>query len=176
MSRAFVKEPDGDAAGDVPPERAPSPHPNYMTPGGAQRLAEKVQDLRARRDELAKNKDADLKSTDELKQIERELRYLDQVLQRAIVIDSHQQAHADVRFGAAVTVVDEQSQTHTFTIVGEEETCAPKGYISWVSPLAKSLLGRRVGDVVLWERPAGNVQLEITAIHYPDLSQPPSHE
>ncbi|HTT08450.1 MAG TPA: GreA/GreB family elongation factor [Gammaproteobacteria bacterium] len=176
MSRAFVKEPDGDAAGDELPERAPSPHPNYMTPGGARRLAEKVQNLRDRRDQLVKTKDADMTAANELKQLERELRYLEHALQSAIVIDTHLQAHDDVRFGAAVTVIDEENRSHTFTIVGEEETCAPRGCISWVSPLARSLLGRKAGDVVLWERPLGNVELEITAIHYPDLSQTPAHE
>jgi transcription elongation GreA/GreB family factor len=170
MSRAFVKEQDGEAAGDELPERAPSPHPNYMTPGGARRLAEKVQTQRARRDLLVKKKDTDITAAGELKQVERDLRYLEHTLQRAIVVNSHEQTHADVRFGAAVTVVDEGNHAHTFHIVGEEETCAPNGHISWVSPLAKSLLSHRVGDVVLWERPAGNVELEITAIHYPDLS------
>lgn len=170
MSRAFVKELDGETAGDELPERAPSPHPNYMTPGGVRRLAEKVQTLRTRRDLLAQQKDADMTAAGELKHVERELRYLEHTQQRAIVVDSHKQTHTDVRFGAAVTVVDEENHPHTFIIVGEEETCAPEGYISWVSPLAKSLLGRQVGDVVLWERPAGNVELEITAIHYPDLS------
>jgi transcription elongation GreA/GreB family factor len=57
--------------------------------------------------------------------------------------------------------------TREFAIVGEDEADAAGGKVSWVSPLAKAMLGARAGDVVTWQRPAGNVELEITAIRYP---------
>jgi len=53
-----------------------------------------------------------------------------------------------------------------FHIVGEDEANASINKVSWVSPLAKSLLGQKVGDTVVWHRPAGNINLEILDIHY----------
>ena len=170
MSRAFVKEPDGADAGEDLPERLLSPHPNYLTPGGLHALQLELAQLRAQLAALPVDANEDIQAHGERLRIERDLRYYELMLQKAVVIESHRQPHADVRFGAAVTVVDPDDQRHTFTIVGESETCAPKGYISWVSPLASALLGRRLGDTVIWERPAGNVELEIVAIAYPDLS------
>ena len=72
----------------------------------------------------------------------------------------------EVAFGATVRVADPQDEEREFTIVGEDELDAEHGRVSWVSPLAKALLGARVGDVILWRRPAGDVELEILAIRY----------
>jgi len=50
--------------------------------------------------------------------------------------------------------------------VGEDEAEPDKGYISWVSPLARELLGKKTDDTVLWERPAGDLELEILGFSY----------
>ncbi len=55
----------------------------------------------------------------------------------------------------------------SFAIVGEDEADAAAGKVSWVSPLARALLGSSVGDIVTWRRPTGDVELEIVAIDYP---------
>ena len=55
---------------------------------------------------------------------------------------------------------------HTFHIVGEDEADASINKVSYVSPFAKSLIGRKIGDSVIWQRPAGNITLEIMDIHY----------
>jgi transcription elongation GreA/GreB family factor len=166
MSRAFVKEPEGEAAEDDLPLRGPSPYPNYVTPRGFSLLKARLQKLEEERGSLD-SPDADLSAKTRLKPVERDIRALEDSLERAIVVDPRQQSRDDVRFGAAVTVMDEEEQSHQFTIVGEDEACAPKGLISWISPLAKALLGKRVGDTVIWERPAGNLELEIVSFHYP---------
>jgi transcription elongation GreA/GreB family factor len=67
-----------------------------------------------------------------------------------------------------VDVVDAAGARHEFAIVGEDEADAEHGKVSWVSPLARALIGAGVGDVVQWRRPAGEVALEIRAIRYPE--------
>ena len=134
----------------------------------AKELQEEQQALRTQREQLLALGD-DMTAKTQLKQIERDLRYLELCLQNAIVVATSP-SQAEIRFGAAVEVVDEDGTTRQFRIVGEHEACAPSGLISWVSPLARSLIGRRVGDVILWERPAGNVELEITEVSYPEWS------
>jgi transcription elongation GreA/GreB family factor len=51
-------------------------------------------------------------------------------------------------------------------IVGDDEADAPAGYISWASPLARALIGARVGDAVTWRRPAGTAEIEILRVEY----------
>lgn len=84
-----------------------------------------------------------------------------------ILVDPAVQPDTDIRFGAAVEVLDENGDRHRFRIVGEDEACAPRGYISWTTPLARALQGKRVGDVVIWEHPAGNMELEVVGFDYP---------
>jgi transcription elongation factor GreB len=167
MSRAFVKEPDGDAADPALPERALSEHPLYVTPRGLKRLHVEVQRLRDQQRELQAAGD-DIAARAQLRQVERDLRYAELCAQNAIEVAPPPEQD-EVRFGAQVDLLDEDGHSHRFCIVGEHEACAPTGLISWVSPLARSLIGRRVGDTVIWERPAGNAELEVAAIAYPDM-------
>jgi transcription elongation GreA/GreB family factor len=71
-----------------------------------------------------------------------------------------------VHFGATVRAEDAEGRVHRFKIVGEDEADVATGKVSWVSPLAKALIGARVGDTVKWRRPAGEVELEILEISY----------
>ena len=66
-----------------------------------------------------------------------------------------------------MTVEDEDGNSRTYRIVGEDEADPDQGKVSWVSPLAKALIDARAGDLVLWERPTGAVELEIISISYP---------
>ena len=169
MSRAFVKEPDGDDPGDGLPCRRKSPHPNYVTPAGLAQLKARVQALRAQHDRL-KTGDGGPGvpgGAGDPRAVERDLRYFADRVETAIVVDPAAQPRDKVLLGARVTTVDENGVTRTFTIVGEDEADAAAGKVSWVSPLAKALLGHREGDAVLWSRPAGELEIEITAIEYP---------
>ena len=165
MSRAFVKEPDGDTPDNEPPERPQSVHPNYVRPSGVAALQEQVRELSERRAALQASVDT-LSAKSELNQIERDLRFIEQRITRAVVVDPSQQTGDEIRFGARVELEDKDGTRQEFTIVGEDEACAPKRLISWVSPLASALLGQRVGDVVIWERPMGNCELEIVDVQY----------
>ena len=166
MSRAFTKEPEGDQAADELPCRQQSPHPNYATPAGLNLLRARVAEIRAEHDRL-KHAVGDPGTAGRLRAVERDLRYLLDRVETAIVVDPATQPRDKALFGARVTTVDKNGVKRTFTIVGEDEAKAGAGKVSWVSPLAKAIIGHRVGDVVLWTRPAGELDLEITAIEYP---------
>lgn len=166
MSRALVKQSDDDQLDDELPERLQSAHPNYVTPAGLRRLHVRLKELGEKRARLQSTSDR-LTEKNRLRHIGRELRHVEQSLKRAILVDPASQPRSDIRFGAEIEVLDEQGERHRFRIVGEDEACAPKGYISWVSPLARALLGKRIGDSVVWEHPAGNMELEVVGFDYP---------
>jgi hypothetical protein len=69
-----------------------------------------------------------------------------------------------VRFGSTVRAIDESGEVYEVSLVGEDEADVQKGLISYVSPLAKALLKARVGDEVIWQRPLGEVRLEILSV------------
>lgn len=162
MSRAFVKEdgPDNEPLPDLPV----SPHPNYVTPRGLQALRDRLaatqaelQRLKARADRLDRLPE---------KAAERDIRYLEARLRSAILVDPADQPAGEVAFGATVTIADADGVEAVYEITGEDEADASLGRIAPHSPLARALLGARVGDVVEWNRPAGRVELEVLAIAY----------
>ena len=166
MSRAFVKEPDEGAPVEGLPERQISDHPNYVTPTGLKQLKDRVGDLETRRLELLDGED-DL-AREQLVYVDRDLRYYTARLECAIPVAMSRQPRRKVAFGAAVTVSQNGGDRRTFIIVGEDEADLKEGKISYVSPLAEALVEARVGSSVLWRRPAGNLQLTVEAIEYPE--------
>jgi len=164
MSRAFVKESDEDLASDELPERPQSPYPNYVTPAGLARLQVQYSELLDRRAQLVAADDPLLKQ--QVRQVQRDLRYFQRRLESAILVEVSSQPRDEVHFGAMVDVGDENGQRLTFSIVGEDEADVGAGKISWASPLGKAMIGSKVGDNVVWKRPAGDTGLEILAIHY----------
>jgi len=165
MSRAFVKEADANTSGEELPERPQSPHPNYVTPTGLSKLQAQLAELQVQRQEQMAHPDGIL-AEEHLKPLERDIRYFQERIERAIVIDLAAQPRDKVAFGAVVTTVDDDDQKRRFAIVGEDEADPAAGKISWVSPLAAALVGASVGDTVVWKRPGGDRNLEITAIRY----------
>ena len=165
MSRGFVKEDDLEHAGTDLPERPVSTHPNYVTPLGLQLLQQQSEQLEQQRLALAPLKE-DAVAQQRLVMVERDQRYVSAKLEQAIVVDPAQQSGDTVLFGAKVTVEDDDGESHIFAIVGEDEADIAANMVSWVSPLAHALLGHKVGESVVWKRPAGNLNLEITDIHY----------
>lgn len=166
MSRAFVKEPDEGAPVDGLPDRQISDHPNYVTPIGLRQLELKVGELETRRLELLD--DEDELAQEQLAYVDRDLRYYTARLESAIPVDLARQPRRKVAFGAAVGVSENGGARRTFTIVGEDESDLASGRISYVSPLAEALLEARVGATVLWRRPAGNIELTVESIAYPE--------
>ena len=164
MSRAFVKDGDDDGTVDLP-DLPLSPHPNYVTPRGLALLT-------ARRDDAGRRRDAiDPDAVDaklERAHLDRELRWLDARTGTAIVVTADGKPHDRVSFGARVRVVDDDGRELVYRIVGEDEADPEDGRISWISPLARALDRTRVGDSVVWKRPAGDLTVEVLDIEFAD--------
>lgn len=165
MSRGFVKEDDLEHAGTDLPERPISPHTNYVTPNGLKQLQQLASTLDNKRIDYAAKKDDPL-AKQALSEIDRDLRYLAARLKDAQLVDPSGQDQSTTLFGATVQVEDEEGLQHTFTIVGEDEADLAQNKVSYVSPIARALTGKKVGDSALWHRPAGALLLEIIEITY----------
>lgn len=140
MSRAFVKEQDGDA-GEGLPERVVSPHRNLVTPDGLALLDARLRQLDG---ELVAARAADDRAA--IARIERDRRYWSRRRASAECVPWPTAPIDQVRFGCLVTLEDAEGGRHAFRIVGEDEADPSAGRLSWVSPLAETLLGARVGD------------------------------
>jgi transcription elongation factor GreB len=103
-----------------------------------------------------------------LREIDRRLAYLAKVMKAARVVDpAKQEDRSQVRFGATVELADEDDNRRTLTIVGDDETDASKGCIGWSAPLARALIGAKIGDERIVRLPAGEKSYEVVAISYP---------
>jgi transcription elongation factor GreB len=103
-----------------------------------------------------------------LRQIDSRCKHLMKRMDLAEIVDSSLQQHLEkVFFGAWVTLFNLADDSEvTYRIVGKDELEPNKGYISWVSPLAKAMLGKAIGDVVKVATPAGEDEYEIIEVRY----------
>ena len=103
-----------------------------------------------------------------LREIDRRLGYLSKVMKSAKVVDPSRQEQRDtVRFGATVELADENDDRRIITLVGEDEADASSGQVSWAAPIARALVGARVGDERIVRLPSGEKSYEIMRIDYP---------
>jgi transcription elongation factor GreB len=188
MNKAFTRETD-DAEDDVP-EGAPllpAGTRNYMTPGGFARLKQELDQLvSAERPELVatiswaagngdRSENGDyIYGKKRLREVDRRIRFLVKRLDRAEVVDPVARAGGEdddrIFFGATVDVVNDKGESRTISIVGVDEIDTARGYISWVSPMARALIKAREGDTVTLHTPAGAEELEIAAVRYEPLA------
>ena len=104
-----------------------------------------------------------------LREIDRRLGHLSRIMKAAKVVDPRLQvSRGEVRFGATVELADEEDSRRLLTIVGDDETDASAGRIGWSAPLARALIGAKVGDERIVRLPAGEKSYEVMAIRYPD--------
>lgn len=104
-----------------------------------------------------------------LREIDRRLAHLARVMKAAKVVDPAMQPTRDqVRFGATIELADAQDNRRVLTIVGDDESDATAGRIGWSAPLARALIGARVGDERIVRLPTGEKSYEVVAITYPD--------
>lgn len=154
MSRAFVKEPDGrDDFGELP-ERLVSPHPNLVTAKGLTQIEAEVARLTAAY--------AEAQASDDragLAALGRDLRYWT-ARQSTAELVGPSAVTSEVHFGSVVTIERPDGRRLTYRIVGEDEADPAKGTLSYVSPLARALMGKGVGDTVK----AGGSEAEIVGI------------
>ena len=164
MSRAFVKENDLEHAGIDIPERPVSQLPNYVTPNGYKQLKEIIYLIETEIKSIKELEDSPENKQNKMK-LERDLRYYLKRFETAILIDTHQENNK-VLFGAHVILIDEYDETYKFQIVGEDEADIKQNKLSYVSPLAKELIGSSIGDEVIWKRADGNRVVFIDSINY----------
>ncbi len=141
MSRAFVKESDGTEGQELP-ELLVSPHRNLVTPRGLQQIEATVAQLQA---ELSQARSEDDRPG--IARIQRDLRYWTGRLRTAEVVNSPDVPDT-VRFGSTVMLAMPDGERVEYQIVGEDEADPADGKISYVSPIARLLIGTAVGDVV----------------------------
>jgi transcription elongation GreA/GreB family factor len=153
-------------AGELP-ERPLPDHPNYVTPKGLESLQARVRELTERHEQLKREADENSEARQKLREVDRDLRYFRSQLERASPVDTGNQPRDQVHFGALVTIEDEEGAQQEFTIVGDDEADVTAGKISWASPLGHAMIGAKVGDTVVWRRPAGEAELCIIDIRYP---------
>ena len=154
MSVAFVKEPNEDQV-DVLPDRDLGPDANIVTPRGYRLILEAIESLQARKTEAQASGDKVAIAT-----INRDLRYWHARQATAELVEPATGSPETVRFGARVTIERDDGRQQSFTVVGIDEADPARGYLSYVSPLARSLIGKEAGEVV----PAGAGDAEIVAI------------
>lgn len=183
MSRAFVSESDGGFQDDdLPALKIPLPAnaKNYMTPEGAAKLKSELQYLlHTERPKIAALLSRQVSGTDsadqqtialsrrKLREVDRRIEYLNVMAGRLEVVETAGQDRQQVTFGASVTVADEKGTTKVYRIVGVDESEPEAGRISWISPLARALIGAGTGDAVTVELPEQEVRLRIIEVEYP---------
>jgi transcription elongation factor GreB len=101
-----------------------------------------------------------------LREIDRRVKHLSGLIERLTVVEPKDNAKSTVDFGATVTIEDEEGRVRTYRLVGEDEVDAKAGQISMKSPMGKALLGKEVGDDGTVHRPAGEIEIVITALDY----------
>ncbi len=189
MNKAFTRENDAEADdgdADVDDVSLPAGTKNYVTPGGFQRLKAELDALvdherpamvstvawAASNGDRSENGDY-IYGKKRLREIDRRIRFLVRRLDRAEVVDPLARRDADdadrVFFGATVIVRDRGGLDRTVSIVGVDEIDTRRGYISWMSPMARALIKAREGDIVPLRTPGGDEELEIREVRYEPL-------
>lgn len=182
MSKAFTKETDDAGDDDAPPAAAAASRgKNYMTPAGYSRLRGELLDLidkerpkvvetvhwAASNGDRSENGDY-IYGKKRLREIDRRIRFLGQRLEIVEIVDpSVHHGTEQVFFGATVTYMDGAGECRTVTILGVDEVQNSQGQVSWVSPIAKTLLKAHTGDVLELLTPRGPERVEVISVHYP---------
>lgn len=152
---------------------------NYITPAGLEKLKSEYHELmhveRPKVVEVVtwaagngdRSENADYQyGKKRLREIDKRVRFLIKRIEAAEVVDPKSIKAATVLFGATVTIVNENEQEQTYQIVGEDEFDIKLRKVSWKSPLAKALLGKKVGDEVAILKPGGEDYVTIEEIRY----------
>jgi transcription elongation factor GreB len=153
--------------------------PNYLTPAGHKQLADELTRLMSVERPKVVREVADAAAQGDrsenaeyiygkkrLREIDRRVQFITKRLDSAVVVRPEELGGDVVRFGAVVEVRDEDGQEKTYTLVGPDEADPAKGKLNFQSPLGQALMKRKVGDVVVVKRPAGELEIEIISLSY----------
>jgi transcription elongation factor GreB len=181
MNKAFTKENDDADDDELQLPALPASGKNYITPAGHARIRAELLDLidnerpkvvdivhwAASNGDRSENGDY-IYGKKRLREIDRRIRFLTKRLEIMEITDPALHHGSDqVFFGATVTYVDETAVERTVTILGIDEADSAKGEVSWVSPIARTLLKAHVGDVLQLLTPAGKLEIEVLSVRYP---------
>ena len=182
MNKAFTRESDFDDVADAvvkPVDVLPPGVANYITPAGAERVRDELR--RLIRIELprleveaggteeasgARDKETRSKARRQVQEVKAHVQLLEEHVGRFEIVDTGGQDGDKVRFGARVTVIDGAGDERTYWICGVDEAEPGTGAVSWISPIAKALIGHEIGDEVTLRLPRGEQLLEIVEIEY----------
>ena len=181
MSKAFTKESEADDEEDLQLPAVPAGGKNYMTPAGYAALRAELLDLMdterpkivdvvhwaASNGDRSENGDY-LYGKKRLREIDRRIRFLTKRLEIAEITEPSVHCGSDqVFFGATVTYADPTGAPRSVRIMGIDEADSARGDVSWVSPIARTLLKSRVGDELTLLTPQGPVVIEVLQVAYP---------
>jgi transcription elongation factor GreB len=154
VSKAFTKE-DGQDEPLLVPSRAPLPPgaTNYVTPRGLASLRAELHRLNDDRRERSGRGEPSADGALHLAALEVRIHDLEARIASAVLVDSAAHSRDEVRFGARVIVRGEDGRERRYEIVGVDEADAKGGRVAFLAPLARALLGKRVGDVVTLQVP-----------------------
>jgi transcription elongation factor GreB len=181
MSKAFTKESDESEDDDPRLPSVPVSAKNYITKAGYARLRDewlllmdverpKMVDVvhwAASNGDRSENGDY-LYGKKRLREIDRRIRFLTKRLEIAEVVDPSVHCGSDqIFFGATVTYLEAAGVERTVTILGIDEAQSERGEVSWVSPIARTLLKAYEGDTLSLVTPTGVIEIEILKVTYP---------
>jgi transcription elongation factor GreB len=185
MSKAFTKETDDSDDDDLQLPPLPAGGKNYMTPAGYARLKVELLDLidnerpkvvdivhwAASNGDRSENGDY-IYGKKRLREIDRQIRFLTKRMEIAEITDPCvHHGNDQIFFGATVTYADEAGQERTVTILGVDEADSAKGEVSWVSPISRTLLKAKKGDVLQLVTPVSVSEIEVIQVCYPAPKQ-----
>ncbi|MBK8323023.1 MAG: transcription elongation factor GreB [Betaproteobacteria bacterium] len=193
MSKAFTRENDDDDEDDGDDGGLPIPEgsKNYMTPHGWRRMRDELTHLvKVERPEVTavvswaagngdRSENGDYQyGKKRMREIDRRIRYLTKRLENAEVVDPSRREETDqVFFAATVTyaIADAgaRGEDATVRIVGLDETDPSRGYVSWISPIARALMRAREGDRVPLVTPGGRQEVDIVEVRYEEIPMEP---
>ncbi len=181
MSKAFTKESDNEDDDDLQLPALPAGGKNYITPQGYAKLRSEWLDLMdnerpkiveavfwaASNGDRSENGDY-LYGKKRLREIDRRIRFLTKRMEIAEITDPSVHFGSDqVFFGATVTYADESGLERTVTIKGIDEANTAQGEVSWISPIARTLLKAREGDALRLVMPDRVGEIEVLQVRYP---------
>jgi transcription elongation factor GreB len=166
MSRGFVKEDDQEEV-PIVPQRAYLPEgvTNFVTPNGLNQLLAEKQKLIDEKNNLNSANENEKRIS--LNYINAKLQLLNNRIVEAKIVNLNEQPQNEIRFGAMVTLKIEESGTiQTFQIVGVDEADISKGKVSFISPIARLLINKKIGDKVNLKQAGKDIVFEIIKISY----------
>ena len=166
MSRGFVKEDDQEEIPIIPP-RADLPEgvTNYVTQVGMNELLAEKQMLVNEKKNLDSSNENEKRIV--LNHINAKLQLLNNRIVEAKIVNLNEQPQNVIRFGAVITLkVEATKKIQTFQIVGVDEADISKGKVSFISPIAKVLINKKIGDKAILKRAKENIVFEILDIAY----------